>query len=50
MDTNLCQTDTAGDFNDWFCSICHKSGHTAQHHKDFPDIYGKITTPKHLRD
>lgn len=26
----------------WICSICKKKGHTAKHHKDMQDIYGKI--------
>ncbi|GAG15635.1 unnamed protein product [marine sediment metagenome] len=23
----------------WFCTICKKKGHTAKHHKLFPEIY-----------
>ena len=28
--------------NNFFCTICKGKGHTAQHHKDMPDVYGII--------
>ena len=40
---NLCQTQTADTTEVmWFCTICKKKRHTAQHHRDMPRIYGKI--------